>query len=115
MLVYEGNGKGKANMDDIERGYWVIANHKHLITFAEEAHNRDEFEATDIAGKAGLFLAQIRGQGRIPFEKVVNLAKKARIPKVILVDTILPKLRNVTDGRIDFDKDLSLIDNILQQ
>jgi len=112
VLVYEGNGKGKVNinMDDTERGYWVIANHKHLITFAEEAHNRDEFEATDIAGKAGLFLAQLRGQGRIPFEKVVNLAKKARIPKVILVDTILPKLRNVTDGRIDFDKDLTAVE-----
>ncbi len=55
-------------MDFIERGYWVIANHKHLIRFAEDAHNRDEFEATTIAGKAGIFLAQIRGQGRIPFE-----------------------------------------------
>ena len=110
MLLLKGSGKGKSHMDDAEKGYWVIANQKHLVTFSEEAHNRDEFEATDIAGKAGLFLAQIRGQGRIPFEKAINLAKKARIPKVILVDTILPKLRNVTDGRIDFDKDLTEVE-----
>lgn len=91
-------------MDFIERGYWVIANHKHLIRFAEDAHNRDEFEATTIAGKAGIFLAQIRGQGRIPFEKAAKLAKKAQIPRVMLIDTILPYLRKVTDGRIDYDK-----------
>ena len=95
-------------MDSVERGYWVIANHKHLMRFAEDAHNRDEFEVTSVAGKAGLFLAQIRGRGRIPFEEAVKLARKAQIPKVMLADTILPHLKKVTGGRIDYDKPVQL-------
>jgi len=91
-------------MDDIEKGYWVIANQKHLAEFKEDATNRDEFEATIIAGKAGLFLAQIRGHGRVPFDKAVRLARKVQIPKIMLADSILPQLRRATAGRIDYDE-----------
>lgn len=90
-------------MDDIEKGYWIIANYKHLLRFPEDAQNRDEFEATTLAGKAGLFLAQIRGQGRISLDAAVKLAKKAQIPRIVLTDSILPLLKKSTDGRIDYD------------
>jgi hypothetical protein len=91
-------------MEDTEKGYWIIANEKHLAEFKEEAENREEFEATIIAGKAGLFLGQIRGHGRIPFERAVRLARKSGIPKIMLVDTILPQLKAATKGRIDYNE-----------
>jgi len=91
-------------MEAAEKGYWIIANEKHLAEFKEDADNRDEFEATIVAGKAGIFLGQIRGHGKIPFEKAVRLARKAGIPGIMLVDTILPQLKAVTGGRIDYNE-----------
>jgi hypothetical protein len=44
-------------MDNVEKGYWIIANQKHLSVFKEDAQNIDEYESTVISGKAGLFLA----------------------------------------------------------
>lgn len=90
-------------MEEIQAGYWVIANHKHLREFKEDAPNRDEFEATDLAGKVGLFLGLIRGHGRVPIKRAVDLARRAQIPKAVLLDSVLPNLRKATDGRIDYD------------
>jgi len=49
-------------------------------------------------------LAQIRGHGRIPFNTAVKLARKVQIPRVMLVDSILPQLRKASEGRIDYDQ-----------
>lgn len=88
-------------MDNIEKGYWAIANQKHLIDFKEDANNREEYEATIIAGKTGSFLAQIKGHESLSYSKAVRLAKKAQIPELLL-QALLPRLRKVTDGRIDY-------------
>jgi len=56
--------------------------------------------------KLGYFMAQVRGHGRISFDKAVRLARKVQIPKIMLADSILPQLRKATEGRIDYVQSL---------
>ena len=54
------------NEEQIKKeGYWSIAAQKHLKEYKPDSPNLDELSDISVAGKAGILLGVIRGNGKI--------------------------------------------------
>lgn len=97
--------------ENIKTGYWSIATQKHLKEFKVDSPNFDELDKLNIAGKTGRFLGAIRGN--VSIENIKKLEKMAGlygIQPTELQYIILPKLEEVSEGKVELVKDKT--DNI---
>ena len=88
------------------KGYWSIAAQKHLKEFVKYGQNLDELDSMSTAGKAGLFLGSIRGNGQInDIKKIEKMANTVGIGRNELHRIILPQLEDSSHKQIELIKD----------
>lgn len=88
------------------KGYWSIAAQKHLKEFVTYGENLDELDSMSTAGKTGLFLGSIRGNGQInDIKKIEKMANQVGIRKNELHRIILPQLEESSNKQVELIKD----------
>ena len=91
-------------MDDLTKGSWIINSIKHFEKFQPSTPELQFFEATEIAGKAGLLLSKMVAdtQEIIPGNKIRAFARLSGMRSTEL-PTVLSHLRR--EGKADFSSD----------
>lgn len=98
--------KEDKNMDNEQlkkEGYWAIASQKHLKEYKTDSPNIEELGEIGMAGKAGILMGVIRGNGKIEnIQKIEKMATQAGIAsKYELKNNILPLIENASDKQIE--------------
>lgn len=84
------------------KGYWSIASQKHLKEFVTYGSNLDELDNLSTAGKTGLFIGSIRGNGQInDIKKIEKMANQVGIRKNELHKIILPQLEKSSNKQVE--------------
>ena len=88
-------------MDEVIKGTWLINSYKPLLGIRSDAPELSYFEATAIAGKAGMLLARLTADESeiVPADKVKAFARQSGISRGEL-PTCLRYIRK--QGKIDF-------------
>lgn len=86
-----------------KEGYWAIASQKHLKEYKTDSPNIEELGEIGLAGKAGILMGVIRGNGKIEnIQKVEKMATQAGITsKYELKKNILPLIEESSDKQIE--------------
>jgi hypothetical protein len=86
----------------VKEGYWSIATQKHLKEFKVSSSHMDEFDEISTAGKSGLFIGSIRGNGKIEnIKKIEKMANLVGIQRRELHQIILPQIENSSEKQIE--------------
>ena len=98
--------KEDKNMDNEQlkkEGYWAIASQKHLKEYKTDSPNIEELGEIGMAGKAGILMGVIRGNGKIEnIQKIEKMATQAGIAsKYELKNNILPLIENASDKQVE--------------
>lgn len=89
-----------------KQGYWAIASQKHLKEYKTDCPNIEELGEIGMAGKAGILIGVIRGNGKIEnIQKIEKMATQAGIAsKYELKNTILPLIEKASEKQIELIK-----------
>lgn len=78
-----------------KEGYWAIASQKHLKEYKTDSPNIEELGEIGLAGKAGILMGVIRGNGKIEnIQKVEKMATQAGITSKYELEKIFPNYKN---------------------
>lgn len=86
-----------------KEGYWSIASQKHLKEYKTDCPNIEELGEIGVAGKAGILMGVIRGNGKIEnIQKIEKMGTQAGITsKYELHNTILPLIEEASEKQIE--------------
>lgn len=88
-----------------KEGYWSIAAQKHLKEYKPDSPNLDELSEISVAGKAGILLGVIRGNGKIEnIRKIEKMATQAGISSKVELRTILQLIEVASEKRVELIK-----------